>query len=94
MIHDEEPDILIIEWKDGKATWGGIDFGCSCQSQYAMSRSYTALCRSPPERTLIAVRGGPYAELALQLGMSLNSKQLDVLHIDITGAKRTRLLKA
>jgi glucosyl-3-phosphoglycerate synthase len=38
------------------------------------------------ERALIAVRGGPYAELAFQLGMGLHSKQMDVLHLALTGA--------
>jgi hypothetical protein len=36
---------------------------------------------------LIAVRGGPYAELALQVGTSLQSDQLDVLHVSLTGAE-------
>jgi len=86
VIHDEEPDILIVEWKDGKTAWGA-----SISEVLASPVCNVAIVRgtlsAPPERTLIAVRGGPYAELALQLGMSLNSKQLDMLHIDIAGAK-------
>ncbi len=86
VIHDEEPDILIVEWKDGTTTWGA-----SISEVLASPVCNVAIVRgtlsAPPEQTLIAVRGGPYAELALQLGMSLNSKQLDVLHINITGAK-------
>jgi glucosyl-3-phosphoglycerate synthase len=39
------------------------------------------------ERTLIAIRGGPYAELALRAGMSLHPAQLDVLHLALTGAQ-------
>jgi glucosyl-3-phosphoglycerate synthase len=37
------------------------------------------------EKTLISVRGGPYAELAFQMGMKLHPAQLDVLHLTLAG---------
>ena len=85
VIHDEEPDILVLEWKDGNTIWGEpvskllINPVCDL----AIIRGKMAVV---PDRTLIAIRGGPYAELALQLGVSLQSNQVDVLHIAITGS--------
>jgi glycosyltransferase involved in cell wall biosynthesis len=81
----EKSDIFVIEWKDGKAIWGDSipDILINPICNIAIIHGMLPI---EPERTLIAVRGGPYAELALQLGMNLQSKQLDVLHIAITGA--------
>ncbi len=81
----ERSDIFITEWKDGKAIWGGSISDILINPICNIAIIHGAL-PSEPEHTLIAVRGGPYAELALQLGMNLQSKQLDVLHISITGA--------
>jgi len=36
-----------------------------------------------PARVLIPMRGGPYAELALRIGLSLQTRQLTALHIDL-----------
>ena len=84
IIQDEEPDILVFEWKDGKTIWGepvsNILTNPICNMAVVGGRMPVA-----PERTLIAVRGGPYAELALQIGISLQTNQLDVLHVAITG---------
>jgi glycosyltransferase involved in cell wall biosynthesis len=86
VIHDEEPDILVLEWKEGNTIWGD-----------PVSRLLTnpicnmAIVRGKmpavPNKTLIAVRGGPYAELAMQVGINLQTNQLDVLHIAIKGAE-------
>lgn len=86
VIHDEEPDLLVLEWKDGNTIWGE-----------AVSKILTnPICNigiirgkmpAMPNRTLVTVRGGPYAELALQLGISLQSNYLDVLHVDIKGVE-------
>lgn len=86
VIHDEEPDILVVEWKHGKTTWGA-----TISEIMTNPICDTALIRGAmPEkmdRVLVAVRGGPYADLALQLGVNLPSDERDVLHIDIRGAK-------
>jgi glycosyltransferase involved in cell wall biosynthesis len=86
VIHCEEPDILVVEWKGGKTTWGA-SISEMLTSPICNVAVVSGVLSAPPERVMVAVRGGPYAELALQLGMSLNAKQLDVLHIDITGTK-------
>jgi len=86
MIERERSDIFILEWKDGKTIWGDSIPDILINPICNIAIIHGTLPKEP-ERTLIAVRGGPYAELALQLGMNLESKQLDVLHIAITGAE-------
>lgn len=85
IIDNEQPDLLVLEWKDGRTIWGD-----PISSVLLNPVCNTALVRGSlraiPERTLVPIRGGPYAELAFQIGMSFNSKQLDVLHITLTGA--------
>jgi len=85
VIHDEGPDMLILEWKEGNVAW------CSSITEVLMNPICDiAIIRgqlpAAPERTLVAGRGGPYSELALQLGIGLQSKELDLLHISIKGA--------
>ncbi len=86
VIHDEAPDIVILEWKDGNTLWGEsisrILMNPICNLAIIRGKLSAA-----PERTLVAVRGGPYAELALQLGICLRSGRLDLLHIAIKGAE-------
>ena len=84
VILDEEPNILITEWKDGNTTWGEpvsmILMNPICDIAVIHGKLPDAM-----GRTLVTVRGGPYAELALQVGMGLESQQLDMLHINING---------
>jgi glucosyl-3-phosphoglycerate synthase len=85
VIHDEEPDILVVEWKNGKTAWGGS----IAEVLTNPIRDTAVICGKMPEsvdKILIAVRGGPYADLALQLGVNLPCKERDVLHIQISGA--------
>jgi glycosyltransferase involved in cell wall biosynthesis len=86
VISFEKPDLLIVEWKDGQLPCGVpvTDILSNSLCNVAILRGTTPL---KFERTLIAVRGGPYAELALQAGMSLHPAQLDVLHLALTGAE-------
>jgi len=85
VITTEKPDILIMEWKNGQTICdtpiAQVLMNPICN--IVIARGVRSM---PPDRTLVTIRGGPHAELALQLGMRLHSKQLDVLHIDITGA--------
>lgn len=86
IIANEKPDLLVVEWKDGKTLWGdpitNILVNPVCNVAIVRGNFH-----AEPERTLVLARGGPFAELALQVGMSLHSKQLDVLHIALTGAE-------
>ncbi|MRR10404.1 hypothetical protein EG831_10095, partial [bacterium] len=85
VLSQEKPDLLMIDWQDG-----GDPCGMPIAALLSSSLCDVALVRgAAPVRlgkTLIAVRGGPYAELAFQLGMRLGSAQLDVLHLSLAGA--------
>lgn len=85
LIQNEKPGIFIVEWKAGSI---GL---CPSADDILVNPAcdVAIICGelSPaPARTLVTVRGGPYAELALQIGMSLESTQLDLLHISMKGA--------
>lgn len=84
VIAHEKPDLLVLDWKDGKTIWGE-----PLSNILAKPACNVAIVRgnllAEPQRTLVPIRGGPYAELAFQIGMSLHSKQMDVLHITLTG---------
>jgi glucosyl-3-phosphoglycerate synthase len=86
MIVHEKPDLLVVEWENGKSA-----SGIPLQEVLSNSLVNVVVVRgSTPlkfERTLVAVRGGPHAELALQVGLNLHPAQLDVLHISLTGAE-------
>jgi glycosyltransferase involved in cell wall biosynthesis len=75
-----------LEWKDGKTIWGepvsNLLMNPVCDMAIVSGKMPAG-----PEKALIAVRGGPYAELALQVGTSLQSDQLDVLHVALTGTE-------
>jgi len=85
IIAQEEPDLFMIEWRDGQAS-----FGISVPDLLSNLLCNVAIVRGTTpikfERALIAVRGGPYAELAFQVGMRLHPAQIDVLHLALTSA--------
>jgi glycosyltransferase involved in cell wall biosynthesis len=79
-IETEAPDLTLVEWP-GQVTGLGLghpeklaELGCDL-----------ALIRGPvpesPQRVLVALRGGPNAELVLRLALALQPGELDVLHI-------------
>ena len=85
IISQEKPDLFMVEWENGQAA-------CGIAISDVLSNSFCniAIVRgSTPvklDRALIAVRGGPYAELAFQMGLGLHSAKLDVLHLALVGA--------
>jgi glycosyltransferase involved in cell wall biosynthesis len=85
VITQEKPDLLMIEWKDGHTSCG-----ISISDVLSNSLCNIAIVRGSTvvkcNRTLIAVRGGPYAELAFQVGIRLDPEQLDVLHLALPTA--------
>lgn len=86
IIANEAPDLLVMEWRDGKTPWGDPIANILVNPVCNVAIVRGSL-RSRPQRTLVPIRGGPYAELAFQIGMNLRSQQLDVLHITLTGAE-------
>jgi len=85
VITSERPDLFIIEWKDGQAS-----FGIPVSDVLSKPLCNVAIVRGAAsvklDRALIAVRGGPHAELALRVSLRLNPSQLDMLHLALTGA--------
>ncbi|MGD0751059.1 MAG: glucosyl-3-phosphoglycerate synthase [Anaerolineales bacterium] len=85
VISQEQPDLFMVEWEDGQAS-------CGIPISDVLSNSFCniAIVRGSThfrlDRALIAVRGGPYAELAFQMGLGLHSAKLDVLHLALAGA--------
>jgi glucosyl-3-phosphoglycerate synthase len=86
VISSEDPDLFIVEWNNGENI-------CGVPVAEILSNSYCGVAfvrgASPLklDRALIAVRGGPYAELAFRVGMSLHPSQMDVLHLALMGAE-------
>ncbi len=82
LIAEEQPDLLLLAWAGIETLWGmpvaEILHNPACD--IAILRGALA---GVPSRVMVAVRGGPYAELALQVGMSLEPSQLDALHISL-----------
>jgi glucosyl-3-phosphoglycerate synthase len=80
VIQEEKPDLLILEWpvhfEAFKVLPGELLNRTQCN---------TALVRGPwpkkMERIVVPMRGGPFAELTLRLGMALPSEQLEAVNI-------------
>jgi glycosyltransferase involved in cell wall biosynthesis len=80
VLSEEKPDLFMIEWKEGH-----LSFGIPVSTVLSNSLCNIAIVRGTTlvslDRVLIAARGGPYAELAFQVGMGMHSKQTDALHL-------------
>ena len=85
VISHEQPDLLMVEWKDGHASSGMVVSDILSNSLCNIAIVHGTL-PIKLDKALIAVRGGPYAELAFQVGMGLHPGKLDVLHLALTGA--------
>lgn len=85
VIAREDPSLFVVEWMDGHTSCG-----MSVSEILSCSLCNVAIVRGAPsikhDRVLIALRGGPYAELALQVSMGFYPAQMDVLHLSLTGA--------
>jgi nucleotide-binding universal stress UspA family protein/glycosyltransferase involved in cell wall biosynthesis len=87
LVHEEKPDLLILEWPSAAEALG-------VSLDQIMEHPPCDLCivRTPfkiPKRILVPIRGGPYAELALKMAL-VCAKSVDVkitsLHIKANGA--------
>jgi hypothetical protein len=79
-IETEEPDLLILEWAEHFTA-----LGISPADALMQPPCNVALARGPfppaPLRVIVPVRGGPHAELALRVGLSMKAQQLTSLHL-------------
>jgi len=80
-LDDEQPDLLMLEWPFQVEA-----LGAGLETFLAQSSCDSALVRGPvperPAKVLVPLRGGPHAELALRLALSLNPAELLVLHLN------------
>jgi glycosyltransferase involved in cell wall biosynthesis/nucleotide-binding universal stress UspA family protein len=88
-IHDDEPDLLFLDWDEH---FEGL--GISISDALQRPPCNVALLRghfpTAPARILIPLRGGPHAELALRLGLSIKDSQITTLHLNPPDDKHTR----
>jgi hypothetical protein len=81
----EKPDIIFVGWRDNRTACG-----LPVPDLLSTTLCHVVIVRGAVpaklDRALIAMRGGPHSELALQIGMRLHPTQVDVLHIKLTGA--------
>jgi nucleotide-binding universal stress UspA family protein len=79
-IETEEPDLLILEWDEHFTA-----LGIAPAEALVRPPCNVALARGPfptaPLRVLVPVRGGPHAELALRVGLSMKAQCLTSLHL-------------
>jgi glycosyltransferase involved in cell wall biosynthesis len=85
VIRIEKPNLLLVEWMNGNTTCGIpiLDVLSNTSCNVAIVRGGKSVKTQP---MLLTVRGGPHAELALSIAMRMKPKQLDVLHLTLTGA--------
>lgn len=80
MITREKPDYLIIDWVEGEKICG-----IPLQELLTQVNCDSIIVRGEVDfdhgRTLIAIRGGPHAEMALKMGLLIKPNVLDVLHL-------------
>ncbi len=85
VIAAEEPDLLLLEWPCHLET-----LAVTAQEVLKRPLCDVALIRGPIpgkiDRVLLPMRGGPHAELALRVGLSLPSSQVTALHLTKPGA--------
>jgi hypothetical protein len=81
----DSPDVLVLDWATHLK-------GLGVTASVALTRPPCdiVLVRGPfpkePRRVLVPMRGGPHAELALRLGLSLRPQAMTALHLTQPGA--------
>lgn len=89
LIRDDEPDLLLLDWE---AHFEAL--GISVSDALLHPPCNVALLRGQfpkgQTRILIPLRGGPHAELALRLGLSIRDSQVTTLHLDPPGDRQPR----
>ena len=80
LLQDEKPDLLLLEFdshlKALRVTTNDVLVRPPCDVALMKGK-----LSNKPEQVLVPVRGGPHAELALRVGLGLQSKGVTTLHI-------------
>lgn len=88
VIERDEPDLLLLDW-DGQLA------ALQVTPAEVLTRPpcNVAIVRGPvpihPTRVLAPMRGGPHAELALRVGLSMQPRELTAFHLTSTGKAET-----
>ncbi len=84
VVQADQPDLLLLEWGAQMQA-----LGVTPEDVLAHPPCDVVLVRGPvpaqPARVLVPVRGGPHAELALRIGLSLRADELTALHLTPPG---------
>uniref|UniRef100_A0A7C1FN99 Glucosyl-3-phosphoglycerate synthase n=1 Tax=Caldilinea aerophila TaxID=133453 RepID=A0A7C1FN99_9CHLR len=79
-IAHHSPDLLVLDWRSHPES-----FGLSIEDILRAPPCDVALVRGPfpkrPQRVLMPLRGGPHAELVLNVGLALRAPALHALHL-------------
>jgi nucleotide-binding universal stress UspA family protein len=82
----EQPDVLVLDWDEHLAA-----LGVTPGEVLTRPACDIVLVRGPfpaqVRRVLVPMRGGPHAELALRLGLSLQPQEMTALHLTQVGAQ-------
>jgi len=80
LILKENPDLLCLEWSE-HLTSLGVDVNELLNRLPCNIAMVRGKLPSKPKQVLVPVRGGPYAELALRVGLGLHAKGVTALHL-------------
>ena len=90
LIQSEQPDLLLLDLNEHFDA-----LGISLADAFSQPTCNVALLRGAfpqaPARILIPLRGGPHAELALRMGLSIRDSQITTLHLNPPDEKQARL---
>lgn len=79
-VAQHSPDLLVLDWRSHPES-----FGLSIEDILRAPPCDVALVRGPfpqrPQRVLMPLRGGPHAELVLNVGLALRAPTLHALHL-------------
>lgn len=85
ILADDAPDLLVLEWESHLSA-----LGVAPEDVLLNPPCDIVLVRGPfpekPQRVLVPARGGPHAELALRLALSLSPDHMTTLHLTQPGA--------
>jgi glycosyltransferase involved in cell wall biosynthesis/nucleotide-binding universal stress UspA family protein len=84
VINDIDPDLVIMEWPTHLAA-----LNITAAEVFTRTSCDVALLSGDfpesPEKVVVAVRGGPHAEIAMRIGLNLHPPHLTALHMQLEG---------
>ncbi len=84
VIEEEAPDLVVLDIQHHLPALG-VEVGDVLRYPPANIALLRGPLLAPPQRVLAAVRGGPFSELALRIGLNLRPQQLTSLHVRLRG---------